>query len=107
MIHSNIACFIFIFWQNYSYCLFETYESQIIELMCKHVVTRMNIIRSCFLNITSFCGVQVDLYVSIWSVSYSLEKNQGSGGGVTSFRNQARTVHVLCMLISRLIGVIS
>ena len=72
--------------------------------MCKHVVTRMNIIRSCFLNITSFCGVQVDLYVSIWSASYSLEKNQGSGGGVTSFRNQAWTYTGFVHVISRLIG---
>ena len=45
--------------------------------------------------------------VSIWSVSYSLEKNSSLGGGVTSFTNQARmctnTVHV----ISQLIGLIS
>ena len=30
-------------------------------------------------------------YVSIWSDSYSLEKNSSSGGGVTNFRDQART----------------
>jgi len=29
-------------------------------------------------------------YVSILSVSYSLEKNTGSGRGVTSFKNQAQ-----------------
>ena len=29
--------------------------------------------------------------VSILSVSYSLEKNSGPGGGVTNFREQART----------------
>jgi len=28
--------------------------------------------------------------VSIWSASYSLEKNQGAGGDVTSLSNQAR-----------------
>ena len=29
--------------------------------------------------------------VSIWSASYSLEKNSGSGGAVISFTDQART----------------
>ena len=36
--------------------------------------------------------------VSVWSASYSLKKNQGSGGGVTSFKDQVQTctgsVHV-------------
>jgi len=43
-------------------------------------------------------GGQIDDYVSIWSASYSLEKDQGSGGDVTRFTDQARTctcfVHV-------------
>jgi len=41
-------------------------------------------------------GGQIDDYVSIWSASYSLEKDQGSD--VTRFTDQARTctgfVHV-------------
>jgi len=35
--------------------------------------------------------------VSILSFSYSLEKNLGLGGGVTNFRNQARTCTDLCL----------
>ena len=45
--------------------------------------------------------------VSIWSASYSLEKNLGSGGGVTSFTNQVRTCTDIVHVISRLIGLIS
>ena len=44
---------------------------------------------------------------SIWSVSYSLEKNSGSGRGVTSFTNQARTCTGIVYVISQLIGLIS
>jgi len=40
--------------------------------------------------------------ISIWSASYSLEKNPGSGGGVTSFTNQARTCTSIVHIISRL-----
>jgi len=41
--------------------------------------------------------------VSILSVSYSLKKkNTGSGGGVTSFRDQAQTCTGLVHVISRL-----
>ena len=36
-------------------------------------------------------GLPAPLPVSIRSASYSLEKNQESGGDITSFRNQART----------------
>jgi len=32
-----------------------------------------------------------DITVSIWSATYSLKKNSDSGGGVTSFPDQART----------------
>ena len=43
--------------------------------------------------------IQKPITVSIWSASYSLEKNSDSGGEVTSFTNQARTctctVHVI------------
>ena len=46
-------------------------------------------------------------YACIWSVSYSLEKNSGSDGGVTSFTNQARTRTSIVRVISRLIGHIS
>ena len=42
--------------------------------------------------------------VSIWSVSYSLEKNSGSGGDVTNFINQARTCIDIVHVISRLLG---
>ena len=45
--------------------------------------------------------------VSIRSASYSLEKNSGSGGGVTSFTNQARTCKDIVHVISQLIGLIS
>ena len=44
------------------------------------------------------------------SASYSLEKlekNQGSSGGVTSFRDHARTCTNFVHVISRLIGFIS
>ena len=41
------------------------------------------------------------------SASYSLEKNSGSDGGVTSFTNQARTCTCIVHVISRLIGLIS
>jgi len=44
--------------------------------------------------------------VSILSVSYSSEKNTGSGGGVTSFRDQARTCTGLVHVISRLISLL-
>jgi len=45
--------------------------------------------------------------VSIFSVSYSLEKNQGSRRGITSFRDHARTCTNFEHVISRLIGFIS
>ena len=45
--------------------------------------------------------------VSILSASYSLEKNSGSGGGITSLINQARTCTSIVRIISRLIGLIS
>ena len=45
--------------------------------------------------------------VSIWSASYSLEKNQKSGGGVRSFRDQARTSTGFAHVVSGLIGLIS
>ena len=40
--------------------------------------------------------------ISIWSASYSLEKNLGSGEGVTNFRNRARTCTELVHIISNL-----
>jgi len=46
-------------------------------------------------------------FVSILSVSYLLEKNQVSGGGVTSFRDHLRTCTGFVHVISRLIGFIS
>jgi len=42
--------------------------------------------------------------VSILSVSYSLEKNSGSGGDVTNFKNQGWTCAWLVNVISRLIN---
>ena len=45
--------------------------------------------------------------ISIWSASYSLEKNSSSSGGVTSFTNQVRTCTSIMHIISRLIGLIS
>ena len=45
--------------------------------------------------------------VSILSALYSLEKNYVSGGGVTSFINQARTCTGIVHVISRLIDLIS
>ena len=45
--------------------------------------------------------------VIIWSASYSLKKNSGSGEGVTSFTNQARTCTEIVYVISRVIGLIS
>jgi len=45
--------------------------------------------------------------VSIWSASYSLEKNSNSGGDVTSFTNQTETCSCIVHIISRLIGLIS
>jgi len=38
--------------------------------------------------------------VSIWSASYSLEKIQGSGGGVTNFRDQAQTCTGFVRIVS-------
>jgi len=35
------------------------------------------------------CEMSGQNTVSIWSASYSLEKNSYSGGGVTSFTNRA------------------
>ena len=40
--------------------------------------------------------------VSIMNASYSLEKNSGSGGGVTNFRGQAQTCTGLVHIITRL-----
>jgi len=45
--------------------------------------------------------------VSILSDSYSLEKNQGSGGVLQASKIKHGHVQALCMLISRLISVIS
>ena len=45
--------------------------------------------------------------VSILNVPYSLEKNQGSGGGVTSVRDHAYTCTCFVHVISQLIGFIS
>ena len=45
--------------------------------------------------------------VSILSTSYSLEKNQGSGGGVTNTIGHARTCTGFVHIISRIIGFIS
>jgi len=45
--------------------------------------------------------------VSILSTSYSLEKNQGSGGGVTNTRGHARTCTGFVQIISRIIDFIS
>ena len=45
--------------------------------------------------------------VTIWSASYSLEKNSGSYRGVTSFTNQTRTCTYIVYVIGRLIGLIS
>ena len=45
--------------------------------------------------------------VSILSVSYSLKKNTGSGGGVTSIRDQAQICARLVHIISRLITLFS
>jgi len=45
--------------------------------------------------------------VSILSASYSLEKNQGSSGGVTRFRDHARISTGFVHVIRRLIGFIS
>ena len=45
--------------------------------------------------------------VSIWSASYSLEKNSDSGGDVTSFTNQARVCTGIAHVINRLISLIS
>ena len=45
--------------------------------------------------------------VSIWSASYSLEKNSGSGEGVTSFTNQAQTCTDIVHVISQPIGLLS
>ena len=45
-------------------------------------------------------------FVSIWSASYSLKKNSGLGGGVTSFRDQVRTCTRLVHVISRLISLL-
>jgi len=44
--------------------------------------------------------------VSILSASYSLKKNQGSGGGVTCFRDHAQTSSGFVHVISRLIGLL-
>ena len=48
-----------------------------------------------------------DEIVSIWSASYSLEKNSASGGGVTSFTSQAQTCISIVQVIIQLIGLIS
>jgi len=48
--------------------------------------------------------VEID---SIWSASYSLEKNLGSGKDVSSFTNQAWACIGIVHVISRLIGLIS
>jgi len=53
------------------------------------------------------CNITLLLDVSIWSASYSLEKNSGSGEGVISFTNQAWTCTSIVHVISQLIGVIS
>ena len=45
--------------------------------------------------------------ISIQSISYSLEKNSGSGGGVTNFTDQTRSCRGIVHVISRLIGLIS
>jgi len=43
-----------------------------------------------------------------WSASYSLEKNQGLSGGVTNFRDYARTctssMHINLQIESRVLG---
>ena len=39
--------------------------------------------------------------------SYSLKKNQGSGGGITNFRDQARKCIYFVHVVNRLIGLIS
>ena len=47
------------------------------------------------------------IFVSFLSVSYSLKKNSGSGGGVTNLKDQARTCTELVYAISRLIRFIN
>jgi len=50
--------------------------------------------------------VKVEI-VSILSASYSLEKNQESGGGIISFRDHAWTCTCFMHVLSRLIDFIS
>ena len=52
-------------------------------------------------------SLRVHPCVIILSALYSLEKNLGSGGGVTNFRDQTRTCTGLMHVISQLISLIS
>jgi len=51
--------------------------------------------------------LSIVICVRILSVSYTLEKNQGSGGGVINSRDHAWTYTGFVHVISRLIGSIS